>query len=290
MKVAILGCGYVGLELGRQLRAGGDDVVGVRRSPDGLAAVENAGLEAVAADVTDADSLVAVPDVDAVVFAASAGGRGADAARAVYVEGLRTVVDHFGGRASPPDRLVYTSSTGVYGDHGGDWVDETTDIDPDDGRTAALVEAERVALEAVPEYDVDPTVVRFGGIYGPDRFRTERYLDGPITEGYVNLVHREDAAGTVRFLLGEDLARGEIVVGVDDEPVDRRELARWLADQFDREPPAQRTIEEALSEVDGARARRLRANKRCSNAKLRNLDYEFTHQTFREGLASLLEG
>jgi nucleoside-diphosphate-sugar epimerase len=290
MKVAILGCGYVGLELGRQLRAGGDDVVGVRRSPDGLAAVENAGLEAVAADVTDADSLVAVPDVDAVVFAASAGGRGADAARAVYVEGLRTVVDHFGGRASPPDRLVYTSSTGVYGDHGGDWVDETTDIDPDDGRTAALVEAERVALEAVPEYDVDPTVVRFGGIYGPDRFRTERYLDGPITEGYVNLVHREDAAGTVRFLLGEDLARGEIVVGVDDEPVDRRELARWLADQFDREPPAQRTIEEALSEVDGGRARRLRANKRCSNAKLRNLDYEFTHQTFREGLASLLEG
>jgi nucleoside-diphosphate-sugar epimerase len=290
MKVAILGCGYVGLELGRQLRAGGDDVVGVRRSPDGLAAVEDAGLEAVAADVTDADALGAVPDVDAVVFAASAGGRGADAARAVYIEGLRTVVDHFGGRASPPDRLVYTSSTGVYGDHGGEWVDEDTPLDPVDDRTAALVDAERVALEAAPEHDVDPTVVRFGGIYGPDRFRTERYLDGPVTEGYVNLVHREDAAGIVQFLLAADQARGEVVVGVDDEPVGRPDLAAWLADHLGREPPESRSVEAALADAPPGRGRRLRADKRCSNAKLRTLGYEFAYPTFREGLASLLGG
>jgi nucleoside-diphosphate-sugar epimerase len=288
MKVVILGCGSLGLALGQRLRAGGHEVVGVRRSDDGLAAVEDAGLEAVEADVTDADALAAVPGADAVVFAASAGGRGADAARAVYVDGLRTVVDHFGGRASPPDRLVYTSSTGVYGDHGGEWVDEDTDLDPADDRTAALVDAERVALEAAPEVGIDPTVVRFGGIYGPDRFRTERYLDGPVTEGYVNLIHREDAAGVVAFLLAEDLARGETVVGVDDEPVDRGDLAAWLADHLGREPPATRSVEAALADLPPGRGRRLRADKRCSNAKLRDLGYEFTYPTFREGLASVV--
>jgi nucleoside-diphosphate-sugar epimerase len=291
MRVAILGCGYVGLELGARLRDIGHDVVGVRRSEAGLAAVEDAGLDPVAADVTDADSLAAVPDVDAVVFAASAGGRGAEAARATYVEGLETAVEQFGGRDDPPDRLVYTSSTGVYGDHDGDWVDEDTALSPADDRTAALVDAEGVALDAAPELGIDPTVVRFGGIYGPDRFRLERYLDGPVTEGYLNLVHRADAAGMVAFLLAEGLARGEMVVGVDDEPVDRADLSRWLADQLGRDPPGTRSVEERLAaaDVSEGRARRLRADKRCSNAKLRDLGYAFTYPTFREGLRNLVD-
>ena len=95
MRVAILGCGYVGLELARQLSD--HEVVGVRRSETGLAAVEAAGAEPVRADVTDADDLAAVPDVDAVVFAASSGGQGAETARRVYVDGLD--VQHRGRHA-----------------------------------------------------------------------------------------------------------------------------------------------------------------------------------------------
>lgn len=291
MRVVILGCGYVGLELGTRLRDAGHDVVGARRSESGLAAVDDAGLDPVRADVTDAGTLAAVPDAEAVVFAASAGGRGAAAARSTYVEGLETVVEQFGGRDDPPDRLVYTSSTGVYGDHGGDRVDEDTALSPADDRTAALVDAERVALEDAAAAGIDPTVVRFGGIYGPDRFRLERYLDGPVTEGYLNLIHRVDAAGIVAFLLAEDLARAEVVVAVDDEAVDRADLSRWLAARLSRDPPATRSVEQRLAEEDvpGARARRLRADKRCSNAKLRALGYEFTYPTFREGLRELLD-
>ena len=133
MTVVVLGCGYVGLELSRQLTGEGHDVVGVRRSDEGLTAVEATGASAVQADVTDPDALTAVPDADALVFAASSGGRGAEAARRVYVEGLETVIEQFGARENPPDRLVYTSSTGVYGDHGGDWVDESTPLDPQTG-------------------------------------------------------------------------------------------------------------------------------------------------------------
>jgi len=270
--VAILGCGYVGLELGRRLDADGHAVTGVRRSDDGLAAVEAAGLDAVRADVTDGDSLAAVPDADRLVFAASAGGRGADAARETYLAGVRAVQSHFGARANPPERLVYTSSTGVYGDHGGDWVDETTDPAPDSERGAVLLAAERAALDG----PLSGTVARFAGLYGPGRLDPTRYLDGPVAPGWLNLLHRDDAAGAVAHLLRADAARGEVVLAVDDEPVRRPDLAAWVAERVGADPPA----------TGPASARR--GDKRCSNAKLRGLDYEFAYPTFRAGYGELL--
>ena len=286
MDVAILGCGYVGLELGRQLTAAGHRAVGVRRSADGLEAIEDAGFDAIRADVTDRDDLSAVPDADAVVFAASAGGRASDAsAREVYIDGLRTAIEAFGSRAESPERFVYTSSTGVYGDHGGDWVDEETPLDPATEKAAVLVEAERIALEAPREHGMDGTVARFAGLYGPGRTRIERYLEGPVTEGYLNMVHRDDAAGAIRFLLEDDLAAGEVVLVVDDEPTSRWEFADWLADECGVERPPKRTTEERLSagNLSERARRRLLTSKRCSNAKLTGSGYQFNYPTYRQG-------
>jgi len=282
-RVAILGCGYVGLELGRQLQDD-HDVVGVRRSDDGIAAIEDAGFEAVRADVTDAESLSAVPDADWLVFAASSGGRGAEAAREVYVEGLRTAIDHFWSRADPPERLVYTSSTGVYGDHDGAWVDEETPLDPQTEKTEVLAEAERVARERPVEHGGHGAVARLAGLYGPDRYRLERYLEGPVTAGYLNMVHRADAAGAVRHLLTED-HREEVVLVVDDEPVEKWALADWLAEQCDVPFPPKQTTAERLADdsLSETAKRRIQTSKRCSNDRLRNLGYEFEYPTFREG-------
>ncbi|WP_394741340.1 SDR family oxidoreductase [Natronococcus roseus] len=291
MRVAILGCGYVGRELGRQLVERDHDAIGVRRSDDGLESLESAGLEAVRADVTDRAMLEAVPDVDAIVFAASSGGRGADAAREVYVEGLRTAIEAFGEREEPPERLVYTSSTGVYGDHDGDWVDESTPIAPTTAKTEVLAEAERVALELPPEYGFDGAVARYAGLYGPDRYRLERYLEGPVTEGYLNMVHRDDAAGAVRYLLEETLARDEVVQVVDDEPVEKWAFADWLADEAGVEQPPKQTKAERLEADDLSEAarRRILTSKRCSNEKLRELGYEFAYPTFREGYREAID-
>ncbi|ELZ13674.1 NAD-dependent epimerase/dehydratase [Halovivax asiaticus JCM 14624] len=291
MRVAILGCGYVGLELGRQLTEAGHEAVGVRRSEAGIAAIEDAGFDAVQADVTDPDSLSAVPDVDAVVFAASSGGGDAEQARAVYVDGLRTVVDHFGGRESVPDRLLYTSSTGVHGDHDGDWVDSTTPVEPATPKAAVLAEAERVALDAPQTDGMDGTVARLAGLYGPDRYRLSRYLDGPVTEGYLNLLHRDDAAGAIRWLLTADACRRQVVQLVDDEPVSKWEFADWLADQCGRDPPPKRTTAERLADDDlSERARRrLLTSKRCANDRLVTTGYEFTYPTYRDGYRAAIE-
>ncbi|WP_436927849.1 SDR family oxidoreductase [Halosimplex amylolyticum] len=290
MRVAILGCGYVGLELGRRLAAD-HEVVGVRRSAEGVERIEAAGLDGVQADVTDADALERVPDADAIVFAASSGGRGADAAREVYVDGLSTAIDHFCGRSDPPDRVVYTSSTGVYGDHGGDWVDESTPIEPTTPKTEVLAEAERIAIERPAEYGADGTVARYAGLYGPERYRLSRYVEGPVTEGYLNMVHRDDAVGAVLYLLESARARGEAVNVVDDEPVDKWAFADWLADQCGEPEPPKRTVEDRLAAEDLSETveRRLRTSKRVANDRLRELGYEFEYPTYREGYRAAID-
>jgi nucleoside-diphosphate-sugar epimerase len=203
----------------------------------------------------------------------------------VYVDGLANVVDEYGSRASPPDRLVYTSSTGVYGDHDGGWVDEETPVEPTTEKTRVLAEAERIATERAGDAGIDGTVVRFAGLYGPTRYRLERYVEGPVTAGYLNMVHRDDAAGSVRHLLEADSARDRVVLVVDDEPVDKHAFADWLADACGAPRPEKRSKDEriAAGDLSAAAERRIRTSKRCSNALLRELGYEFVHPTFRSG-------
>jgi nucleoside-diphosphate-sugar epimerase len=291
MRVVVLGCGYVGIELGRQLVDRGHDVVGVRRSESGLDAIEHAGLEGVQADLTDASAVSSLPDADALVFAASSGGRGADAAREVYVDALQTALGEYATRDDPPRRLVYTSSTGVFADHGGDWVTEDTQIDPTTAKTRVLAAAEAIALAADRLYGIDGTVARFAGLYGPDRYRLERYVDGPVTEGYLNMVHRDDAAGAVRFLLETDRGRGDVVHVVDDEPATKWAFADWLADECGEPEPEKQTSTERLADADlsAAAERRIRAEKRVDNSRLRDLGYEFTYPTYREGYAAVID-
>jgi nucleoside-diphosphate-sugar epimerase len=291
MRVVVLGCGYVGIELGRQLVDRGHDVVGVRRSADGVNAIERAGFEGAQADVTDATAVASLPDADALVFAASSGGRGADAAREVYVDGLQTALGEYATREDPPRRLVYTSSTGVFGDHGGNWVTEDTPISPTTAKTRVLASAEAIALAADRLYGIDGTVARFAGLYGPDRYRLERYVDGPVTEGYLNMVHRDDAAGAVRFLLETDRGRGDVVHVSDDEPASKWAFADYLADACGEPEPEKQTTEERLADGDlsAAAERRIRAEKRVDNDRLRELGYEFRYPTYREGYEAAVD-
>jgi nucleoside-diphosphate-sugar epimerase len=284
MRVAILGCGYVGLALGVRLESA-TTVYGVRRSGSGLEAIEAAGLTPMEGDVTEPESLAAVPDVDALVFAASAGGRDVDAVRDTYVAGQRGAIEAFAERDDPPERYIYTSSTGVYGDHGGDWVDESTPVTPETAREEALHTAESVALEEAARAGMTPTVARLAGLYGPDRYRLSRYVEGPVTEGILNLCHRVDAARALAHLLRTGRAGGELVTVVDDQPMDKWVLADWLAAACGEPAPPKRTVTEAIEagDLSEAAARRRRASKRCSNDKLRTLGFEPAYPTAHAG-------
>jgi len=112
-----------------------------------------------------------------------------------------------------------------------------------------------------------------------------------VTEGYLNMVHRDDAAGAVAHLLDTDRARGDVVLVADDEPVGKWAFADWLADQCGVARPPKRTKAERLesSELSAAAERRIRTSKRCRNDYLRDLGYEFSYPTYREGYRAPIE-
>jgi len=278
MHVLVLGCGYVGRELGRQLLDAGHDVTGVVRSAGSAEHVESDGIEAVRADLTDHDAASTLPDADAVVFAASAGRGSAAEARALYVDGLGAVVSEFEGRESSPERLLLTSTTGVYGDHGGDWVDESTPIAPERSKAAVIAEAEAI----VHRSEIDGTVARFAGLYGPGRYRIDAYLDS-VTAGWRNSTHRDDAAGALAWFLTENVARNETVLVCDGTPVDRWEFADWLAERCGAPAAEKLTGEERLDGLSESASLRVASQKRCRNDRLLELGYELRHPSVYEG-------
>jgi nucleoside-diphosphate-sugar epimerase len=281
----IAGCGYVGAALAALLRDAGHDVHGLKRQPVGLPD----GVAPLVADLADANSLAAAfatlpgpPDV--VVYAAAADRGDDDAYRRAYAGGLRNVV---AALRTPPACLLFTSSTAVYAQDDGAWVDEASATEPRDFRGARMLEAEAV----VASCGWPAASLRLGGIYGPgrtrliDSVRSGRAAIRPGAPRYGNRIHRDDAAGALAHLIAQAFTGRALApryLGVDDEPSDEAVVLRWLAATLGvPEPP--------LRDDDaGARGGRSAFNKRGSNALLRASGYAFRYPTFREGYAALI--
>jgi nucleoside-diphosphate-sugar epimerase len=287
MRVLILGCGYVGLSLGRRLRAAGHEVVGARRSDSGLAEVREAGLEAARLDLTHPEELDALGGAfDAVINTVSSSRGGAAVYRQVYLEGMRHLVAW--SRSRSLKKLIYTSSTSVYGQTDGGWVDEASPAETVGETGRLLIDTERELLRAHGEAGVPGVVLRVAGIYGPGRGHLfQQFVRGEarLESGnrWINMVHLEDVAGAIATVLDRGRA-GEIYNVADDEPVTQRDFLRHFADSLDRPLPP---VAEP-SAAPGARKRGT-TNKRVSNRKLRDqLGWAPIFPSHREGYAAAI--
>jgi nucleoside-diphosphate-sugar epimerase len=271
-RVLIAGCGYVGRALGRRLAAEGIETWGLRRSREGL----EPDIRPIAADLADPATLRNLPpDLDGVVYAASAGGSTPEAYEAAYVRGLKNLLD-----VVTPRRLIFVSSTAVFGDRQGAWTDEESPAEPDHFSGRILLDAERIALGG----PIPIVVLRLGGIYGPGRERLIREVaEGcatrPAEPLFTNRIHRDDAAGAIAHLLTLDRPE-PVYLGVDSEPADLGAVYAWIAAWLGRPEPVP-----AATPTEGRLAR---GSKRCSNARLVASGYSFRYPTFREGYGELL--
>lgn len=268
-KVLIAGCGDVGNALAVRLLADGCEVWGVRRRIEALAP----GVTPWRIDLLNADRLGAPPAAfDYLFYTASADRRDEDAYRAVYVDALQRLLHRLRDAGSPLRRVFFTSSTAVYGQSNGEWVDESSATEPSGFNGRVLLEAEAI-LEDAPEPGVN---VRLSGIYGPGRTRLVRKVwdgEATATQAWTNRIHVDDCAGVLHHLMRLDHP-DSLYLGSDDEPATTADVVAWMSHALGLPPPLP---------GDGARL-----NKRCRNARLRESGFRFRFPSFREGYPEIV--
>jgi nucleoside-diphosphate-sugar epimerase len=280
MTILLAGCGDLGTEAGLRFAAAGHRVVGWRRSPEKLPAE----IEGAAADLSAADLPIVPADTSAVVIAIAADSATDAAYRTAYVEGLSHVLDALERDGVSPQRVLFVSSTAVYGDASGGWVDERTTPAPGGFSGRVLREAEDLLLSRLRGTGSAPVVLRLGGIYGPGRTRLiDQVRSGaalvPDEPRYTNRIHRDDAAQAIVHLCTMPSMPAPVYVGVDNDPADLGDVLRFLASEMGyAEPPT--------GPAGDARG----GNKRCTNALLRSTGLEFAYPSFREGYRDILAG
>jgi nucleoside-diphosphate-sugar epimerase len=278
----IVGCGYLGRRVGTMLRERGERVFGTTRSAAGADQLAALGIEPIVADVLDPGSLEAMPDTERIFSCVGFDRSAGVAMRAVYVEGLSNVLERSRGR------FVYASSTGVYGQDDGAWVDEEAATEPrhESGRIACEAEDR---LRAMAANQSRPWVIlRFAGLYGPGRIIQRAHIErGEPIRGdparFLNLIHSDDAARAAIAAL-ERGVEARIYNVCDDRPIPRREYYERLAEALDVEPP--RFEPPAPGSME---ARRDQTNKRVANRRMKTeLGVTLTYPDFTTGLHAAL--
>lgn len=246
------------------------------------------GWNALVGDLTAPNDLPPLPTVDTVLFSVGHDRASGRPPRLAAIDGLRYVLNALAGRYR---RWIYVSSTSVYGQADGEWVDEASPTEPTHSGGQLCLEAERLVFERSVHAIDNPSpavVLRLAGIYGPQRLlaksaalRAGEPLAGR-PDAWLNLIHVEDAVLSIDAVADAHLPRSCYLVA-DGTPVRRVDYYRELAHRLGAPPPAFDVSVPSRRGADGL-------NKRCNSACLRqDLPFVLRYPTFRHGLESALQ-
>lgn len=271
----IIGCGYVGLPLGRAFAREGCAVYGTTRSRDRIPLLEKSGLQPVVIDLLKPPFLF--PAADLVYFLV------AGSHDETLPQGMSNAIAALA--ANPPQKFIYSSSTAVYGDHQGEWIDETSPRRAGHPAGLRLVRTENILSDAVRNLRFPGIITRLSGIYGPGRIPGKESVakGGPLKgnpRSYLNLIHLEDLINLLMETARQG-REGECYLFSDDQPVRREEYYHFLAECLGLAPfsPAWTAGEDRSD------------SRRCSNRKIKEtFKVALNYPSYRKGLAVLLSG
>jgi nucleoside-diphosphate-sugar epimerase len=227
--VMIVGCGYLGRRAARRWREQGRTVYALTRS--NAEELRAAGIEPIVGDVLNADSLRHFPDVGTLLYAVGLDRTAGHSMRDVYVSGLQNVL----AKTMSITRIIYVSSTSVYGQTDGSWVDESSPTEPFESSGKIVMEAEGALIRLRS----DAVRLRFAGIYGPGRLLREQAILrgeplGGDPEKWLNLIHVEDGAAAC---VAAEKSTESLINIADDCPMTRCEFYTLLAGKLNAPPP-----------------------------------------------------
>ena len=285
--ILFVGCGDLGNRAGSRLLAAGWQVSGLRRDPARLPA----GFHGIAGDYTKPGTLdfIARLAPDYVVATFNPSERSEEGYRQGFIGGARNLLTGLAGHR--PKVILTVSSTRVYAERDGGWVDESSALEQDEPRAVAMVAAEQALLTSSQRV----CAIRFGGIYGASAGRLlQRIRRGELSPRqpgrYGNRIHRDDCAGFLCHLLecadrGAELA--PVYNGVDDLPEAQFEVESWLAAAAGVQAQSALSPELLAQKTPESRSP---AHKRCSNRLLHASGYQLLYPDYRSGYGAVLAG
>jgi nucleoside-diphosphate-sugar epimerase len=275
VRVVIVGYGYVGHQLAQILKKDHHHVTGIcRRSTDH--ACDHLQLQDLMT-LQDHD----LPDADFVVYCPSSDQRTPKAYQDTYVVGAKHVASIYAQRTHKP-RFLYVSSTRVYEQQHGQWVDETSTCAGHDPLAACLLEGEK-SIEQAP---LEHMIVRASGLYGPGRHYLLDALEAqnaPLCESqrFSNRIHVLDMARMLYHLMRVHYNEG-IYIASDHEPTPINTIISWLSATTGHPLPAH-TIEHGADPGD------TKSNKRLNNARILHTGFRFEFPNYRQGFKHILQ-
>lgn len=279
----MVGCGDIGIRLAGRLPAGRFQCHGLRRHPEQLPA----GITPVQCDLSAEENLRLDDAFDLAVITPVPAERSDAGYRQAYVTNLAKVIAALESQASPPQAVLLVSSTSVYGQSAGEWVDEHSPARPDSFSGQRLLEGEALLRAS----RLNSIVVRFSGIYGPGRQRLIRQVKtgdkGEKDQSYSNRIHAGDCAGVLAHLIDRLMNHRPVeplYLASDCEPVLLRDVKLWLAGEM-----GLADVSSAAPQPLASREPAQSKNKRCDNNLLLQSGYEFLYPTFRDGYRELLK-
>jgi nucleoside-diphosphate-sugar epimerase len=271
-RILIAGCGDIGAAAGQGLVNYGHEVVGLKRHPPEI----DDRLIYIKADLTSARDIRNLDTrFDLVIFILTPDDRSEQSYRNAFELAVNNLLERF-AKHHHDTKFIFVSSTSVYGQTEGQWVDEQSSTEPASVTGKIILQAEKAFLAN----GVNNCVIRFSGIYGRNR---SRLLDMVRKGGkvqfeppyYTNRIHRDDCVDVLQFvanrlLAGDDLE--PIYLASDDDPAPKWDVYNYLARMLNVQPP-----EKAILPDDADQ------NKRCRNNRLKKLGYGFNYKSYREG-------
>lgn len=277
-KVVFVGCGDIAQRAARQLNEGEFQLVGLRRNVDQLPEF----IEPLAIDLDASTDLAPLHNIapEVVVITLTPNERSEAGYQRCYVTNLQKIINALQQAQTKPRLVIFVSSTSVYGQNSGEWVDENSVTEPSEFNGRAILRGEQLLKDSKLPHGI----LRFSGIYGPGRTRLiEQVKNNEWSENdaslWTNRIHADDGAGFIAHLI-QKKCRGEEVdslfVVSDNQPVLLHDVKQWLAEKM-KQPCANFQVENKQF-----------TGKRCLNKKMLASGYHLIFENYKQGYAGLI--